>query len=96
VVARRLEERPATGFALGAARAQEDADAFTALYATADLFGAPIATRMSRRWTAAGPLGDALLFALCGTRPARAWTARQDREPVPPRAAKVPPVPEAP
>jgi len=55
----------ATGFALGASRVHEDADAFASLYATAHLFGAPFDDdRGTRSFATGGPLGDAILFAM--------------------------------
>lgn len=60
----------ATGFALGAARAHGDRDAFRALYATTHLFGAP----KDGAYTTGGPLGDAILFAMMTT-PRRGRTA---------------------
>jgi hypothetical protein len=54
----------ATGFAVGASRANDDRDSFVALYATAHLFGAPFDESGSRTFTTGGPLGDAILFAM--------------------------------
>ena len=54
----------ATGFALGASRANDDRDAFVALYATAHLFGAPFDEGGARTYATGGPLGDAILFAM--------------------------------
>ncbi len=54
----------ATGFALGAARIHDDRETFTALYATAHLFGAPFDENGTRTYTTGGPLGDAILFAM--------------------------------
>ena len=54
----------ASGFAVGASRAHGDRDTFTALYATAHLFGAPLDEDGARTYTTGGPLGDAILFAM--------------------------------
>jgi hypothetical protein len=54
----------ATGFALGASRANGDRETFTALYATAHLFGAPFDEDGVRTYTTGGPIGDAILFAM--------------------------------
>lgn len=54
----------ATGFAIGASRVNDDRDAFTALYATAHLFGAPFDEAGTRTFATGGPLGDAILFAM--------------------------------
>jgi hypothetical protein len=54
----------ATGFAIGASRANDDRDAFAALYATAHLFGAPFDEAGARTFATGGPLGDAILFAM--------------------------------
>ncbi len=57
----------ATGFALGAARANADEETFAALYATAALAGAPIDHRGVRTFAMGGPIGDAILFAMITT-----------------------------
>jgi hypothetical protein len=54
----------ATGFAIGASRANDDRDAFASLYATAHLFGAPFDEGGTRTFATGGPLGDAILFAM--------------------------------
>ena len=54
----------ATGFAIGASRANDDRDAFASLYATAHLFGAPFDEAATRTFATGGPLGDAILFAM--------------------------------
>jgi hypothetical protein len=54
----------ATGFAIGASRANDDRDAFASLYATAHLFGAPFDDAGARTFATGGPLGDAILFAM--------------------------------
>ena len=54
----------ATGFAIGASRANDDHDAFGSLYATAHLFGAPFDEHDTRTFATGGPLGDAILFAM--------------------------------
>jgi hypothetical protein len=57
----------ATGFAIGASRANDDRDAFASLYATAHLFGAPFDEGATRTFATGGPLGDAILFAMLTT-----------------------------
>lgn len=59
----------ATGFALGPARAFGDRRTFSALYATAHLFGAPIDREGRRSFVTGGPLGDAILFAMLTAHP---------------------------
>ena len=59
----------ATGFALAGARIHGDAARFRRLYATAQLFGAPITTGGARRFVTGGPLGDAILLAMTTARP---------------------------
>ena len=54
----------ASGFALGASRAYGDREAFTALYATAHLFGAPFDEDGVRTYATGGPIGDAILLAM--------------------------------
>jgi hypothetical protein len=54
----------ATGFAIGASRANDDSETFRALYATAHLFGAPLEEGRTRTYVTGGPLGDAILFAM--------------------------------
>lgn len=54
----------ASGFAIGASRVHGDRDMFTALYATAHLFGAPLDENGARTYTTGGPIGDAILFAM--------------------------------
>jgi len=54
----------ATGFALGTSRMHGDRETFSALYATAHLFGAPFDENGTRTHTTGGPLGDAILFAM--------------------------------
>jgi hypothetical protein len=54
----------ASGFALGASRAHGDREKFTALYATAQLFGAPLDENGTRTYATGGPIGDAILFAM--------------------------------
>ena len=66
----------ATGFAIGASRANADRDAFTSLYATAHLFGAPFDEDGARTFATGGPLGDAILFAML-TAPGRDVMARR-------------------
>lgn len=57
----------ASGFALGASRAHGDRETFTALYATAHLFGAPLDEDDTRTYATGGPIGDAILFAMLTT-----------------------------
>ncbi len=54
----------ATGFAIGAARAHGDRDAYRSLYATAALFGAPTETGDLTSFALGGPIGDAIMFAM--------------------------------
>jgi hypothetical protein len=54
----------ASGYALGASRAHGDRETFTALYATAHLFGAPLDEGGTRSFVTGGPIGDAILFAM--------------------------------
>lgn len=54
----------ASGFGLGASRIHGDRDMFTALFATAHLFGAPLDERGTRTYVTGGPIGDAILFAM--------------------------------
>jgi hypothetical protein len=54
----------ASGFAIGASRAHGDREMFTALYATAQLFGAPLDEDGTRTYATGGPIGDAILFAM--------------------------------
>lgn len=60
----------ASGFAIGASRAHGDRDMFTALYATAHLFGAPLDDDGTRTYATGGPIGDAILFAMLTAKPA--------------------------
>jgi hypothetical protein len=57
----------ATGFALGAARANADEETFGELYATAALVGAPVEHEGARKFALGGPIGDAILFAMITT-----------------------------
>ena len=54
----------ATGFALAGARVHGDRALFARLYATAHLFGAPVARGDRRQWLTGGPLGDAIMLAV--------------------------------
>jgi hypothetical protein len=54
----------ATGFALGAARANHDDALFTSLSSTVELFGAPQERAGQKRYTAGGTAGNAILFAM--------------------------------
>jgi hypothetical protein len=59
----------ATGFALGAARANGDRRLFVELYRTTHLFGLPVDHGGRRTFAAGGVLGDALLLAMLTARP---------------------------
>lgn len=61
----------ATGFGIGASRANDDLETFTALYATAHLFGAPVDEDGTRTYATGGPIGDAILFAMLTALPSR-------------------------
>ena len=65
----------ATGFALAGSRIHGDAEAFTALWATTALFGAPVDRDHTRRFALGGPLGDAMMLALLTARPSADWEA---------------------
>ena len=54
----------ATGFALASARIHGDREAYAAMWATTQLFGAPVDRRDGRRFAFGGPIGDTLLFAM--------------------------------
>ncbi len=54
----------ATGFALGAARANGDADLYRELYRSAHLAGVPVGAGGHTRFAAGGALGNALLLAM--------------------------------
>ena len=58
-----------TGFAMAGARIHGHADQFRHLYATAHLFGAPLARHDQRNYVAGGPLGDAILLAMLTAQP---------------------------
>lgn len=66
----------ATGFALGAARRHGDDGAARGLFATAWVFGRPVDTPSGVRFTAGGPLGDAILLAMLATPPVSALEGR--------------------
>jgi hypothetical protein len=66
----------AMGFALAGTRIHRDPRAFTELYRAMDLFGAPYARRGEAHFVAAGPLGNAILFAMLTALPAERWGAR--------------------
>jgi hypothetical protein len=53
-----------TGFAIGAARANGDRDAYLGLGATARLVGANVRDGGAERWALGGPVGDAIMFAM--------------------------------
>jgi hypothetical protein len=59
----------ATGFALAPARAHGYDAAFTRIYRTTELFGAPIASAGQRRFLTGGPIGNALLLAMLTSGP---------------------------
>jgi len=65
----------ASGFAIGASRAHGDLDTFTALYATAHLFGAPFDENGIRTYATGGPIGDAILFAMLTAPRATRWSS---------------------
>ena len=54
----------ATGFALASARIQGDRARFREIMRSVELFGAPRREGPLRRYTGAGPLGHAVLFAM--------------------------------
>ena len=54
----------ATGFALAPARSLGDEAAFTRIFRTTDLFGAPSVTDGHARFLTGGPIGNAVLFAM--------------------------------
>jgi hypothetical protein len=54
----------ATGFTLSSAKLHGDQALFTALYRTADLFGAPVHRPSGARFMSGGPLGNAILLAM--------------------------------
>lgn len=64
----------ATGFALAGSRIHGDPETFTALWATAYLFGAPVDRDGLRSFALGGPLGDAMMFALLTAQPAQTWS----------------------
>lgn len=59
----------ATGFGIGAARANGDRELFTELYRTANLFGVPVKRNDERPFAMGGALGNALLLAMLTARP---------------------------
>jgi hypothetical protein len=61
----------ATGFGLGAARANGDRDGFRALYRSTSLFGVPTSVDQRTAFAMGGFLGNALLLAMLTARPAR-------------------------
>jgi hypothetical protein len=65
----------ASGFAIGASRAHGNRDTFTALYATAHLFGAPLDEDGVRTYATGGPIGDAILFAMLTAPRATRWSS---------------------
>ena len=65
----------ASGFAIGASRAHGDLETFTALYATAHLFGAPLEEDGTWTYATGGPIGDAIMFAMLpAPRRRRTWS----------------------
>lgn len=62
----------ATGFAIGAARANQAPELYLELYRTAALFGIPTDTHDTRSFAVGGALGNALLLAMLTARPAEA------------------------
>ncbi len=59
----------ASGFALGAARANGERELYRELYASAYLFGIPVDHADGRSFVAGGTLGNALLLAMLTARP---------------------------
>jgi hypothetical protein len=59
----------ASGFAIGAARAHGDIEAFRTLYASAHLMGMPVDGDARRNFVAGGPIGQAILFAMMTAAP---------------------------
>lgn len=59
----------ATGFGLGAARAQGDRDRFRSLYRSTSLFGAPTGVDRRTAFAMGGFLGNSLLLAMLTARP---------------------------
>ena len=57
----------ATGFGLASARLASDGDAFTRIYRTTVLFGAPV-SQHGERWASGGPIGNAVLLAMLTAR----------------------------
>ena len=62
----------ATGFTLSSAKRFGDASLFTSLYKTASLFGAAFPSGHGTGHAIGGPLGDAILLAMCSALPAEA------------------------
>jgi hypothetical protein len=65
----------ATGFALGAARANGDHALFVALYGTAHRFGWVRDDGVTRRFTTGLEIGNAILFAMLTARDSSDWTS---------------------
>jgi hypothetical protein len=61
----------ATGFGLGAARANGDREGFRALYRSTSLFGAPTSLDHRMAFAMGGFLGNALLLAMLTARPTK-------------------------
>jgi hypothetical protein len=59
----------ATGFALAPARAFGQGAAFTRIFRTTELFGAPAASEGRTRFLTGGPIGNALLLAMLTSGP---------------------------
>lgn len=66
----------ATGFALAGSRIHGDAETFESLWATAQLFGAPVDREGTRSFALGGPLGDAMMLAVLTARPPQTWSDR--------------------
>ncbi len=64
----------ATGFAMGAARANGAQDMFDALLRTFILFGAPLERDGRYSFVSGGPLGNAIVFAMVTALPASHWS----------------------
>ncbi|MEM9195836.1 MAG: hypothetical protein AAGF12_42110 [Myxococcota bacterium] len=63
----------ATGFALGAARANAHEDVFRECFATAVLIGAPLDDGRRRSHVLGSAIGDSLLFAMMTAQPSHRW-----------------------
>jgi hypothetical protein len=66
----------ATGFAMGAARANHDPDALNRLLRTFVLFGAPLRRSGRSSFVSGGPLGNAIVLAMLTALPATHWSRK--------------------